>query len=142
MRDHRLEIIVKTWTTALDILDFINLLSYPILYSDIHFVYITLSIWSISCLQFTIQVSTVKNILLKRNYPRLASIMTYSLISVIITDIPYLIFRIYAIFGVRNHDYTSYFLVFKNIVVIVFQTADVWVIFNETTRKKRKGTSV
>jgi hypothetical protein len=142
MRDHRLEIIVKTWTNALDILDFINLLSYPILYSDINFVYVTLSIWSISCLQFTIEVSAIKYALIKRNYPRLAAIITYSLISVIITDIPYLIIRLYAIFGVRNNDYTSYFLVFKNIVIITIQTADVWITFTETTRKKRNVTFV
>jgi len=142
MRDHRLEIIVKTWTNALDILDFINLLSYPILYSDINFVYVTLTIWSISCLQFTIEVSAIRNALIKRNYPRLAAIITYSLISVIITDIPYLIIRLYAIFGIRNNDYTSYFLVFKNIVIITIQTADVWITFTETTRKKRKVTFV
>jgi hypothetical protein len=142
MRDHKLDIIVKTWTTALDILDFINLLSYPILYSDIHFVYITLSIWSISCLQFTIELSTIKIVLIKRNYPRLAAIITYSLISMIITDIPYLIIRLYAIVGVRNNDYTSYFLVFKNIVIITIQTADVWIAFNKTTRQKRKMTFV
>jgi hypothetical protein len=140
--NHRLAMIVQTWTTALDIIDFISLLSHPKLYSDSRFVYITLSIWSISCLQFTLQVSTIQKILIKRNYHRLASLTTYSLISMIVTDIPYLIIRFYAIFGVKDHDYTSYFLVFKNIVVIILQTADVWITSNETSRKKRDMTSV
>ena len=84
-KHHRLTIIIRTWTAALDILDFINLLGQPKLYSDIRFVYITLTIWSISCLQFIIQISTIKKILIKSNYPRVASVMTYSLLSMIIT---------------------------------------------------------
>jgi hypothetical protein len=140
--NHRFAMIVQTWTTALDIIDFISLLSHPKLYSDSRFVYITFSIWSISCLQFTLQISTIKKILIKRNYHRLASLTTYSLISTIVTDIPYLIIRLYAIFGIINHDYTSYFLVFKNIFVIILQTADVWITFNGTTKQKRNLTSV
>ncbi|CAF1509568.1 unnamed protein product [Adineta steineri] len=134
-KDHRLDIVIRTWTTALDILDFIDLLNHPKLYSDYRFVYITLTIWSISCFQFIIQISTIKKFLINKNYHRLATIITYSLLSMIITDIPYLIIRLYAIFGVRKHDYTSYFLVFKNIVVITLQTADVWMAFNKTTKK-------
>jgi hypothetical protein len=52
----------------------------------------------------------------------------------LITDIPYLFIRLYAIFGVRNHDYTSYFLVLKNIVIITLQTTDVWINFNKPTK--------
>jgi hypothetical protein len=141
-KDHRLNIIVKTWTNALDILDFIDLLSHPKIYTNSSFVYITLSIWSISCLQFIIQISTIKKILIKKHYHRLAAIITYSLLCMIITDIPYLIIRLYAIFGIRNHDYTSYFLVFKNIVVITLQTADVWIVFDETKTKKKITTNV
>jgi hypothetical protein len=71
------------------------------------------------------------------NCHRLAAIMTYSFISMLMTDIPYLITRIYSIFGVQNRDYTSYFLVFKNIFIILLQTADVWIAFHETIRKKK-----
>ncbi|CAF4121156.1 unnamed protein product, partial [Adineta steineri] len=140
-KDHRLDIVIRTWTTALDILDFIDLLNHPKLYSDSRFVYITLTIWSISCFQFIIQISTIKKFFINKNCHRLATIITYSLLSMIITDIPYLIIRLYAIFGVRKHDYTSYFLVSKNIVIIILQTADVWMAFNKTT-KKINSTSV
>ena len=126
----------------MDALDFIDLLNHPKMYSDIRFVYITLSIWSISCLQFTAQITAIEKILLKRKFHRLAAIMTYSLISMIIMDIPYIIIRLYVIFGIRNHEYTSYFLVFKNIIVIALQTTEVWVNFNETTRKRRVMTIV
>jgi hypothetical protein len=141
-KNHKLQIVIQTWTAALDILDFIDLLSYPILYSDNRFVYITLSVWSISCLQFIIQVDSIKKIFIKRNYYRLGSIITYSFISMLITDFPYLILRLYSIFGVQNRDYTSYFLVFKNIFIIILQTADVWTAFKETTRKKRNASFV
>jgi hypothetical protein len=141
-KDHKLDIVVRTWTTALDILDFITLLNYPILYKDSRFVYITLFIWSISCSQFIIQISVIKNMLLKRKCPRLAAILTYSFISMIVTDVPYIIIRLYAIFGVKNHDYTSYFLVWKNIIVITLQTADVWVHFKESKKKKKHVTFV
>lgn len=141
-KDNRLEIVVKTWTTGLDVLDFISLLNYSKLYSDTRFVYAVLTIWSISCLQFTIDISTIKKMLIKRNYHRLGSILTYSLLSMIITDIPYLIIRLYAIFGVKNHEYTSYFLVLKNIVIITLQTADVWITYQQTKKKNRQVTSV
>jgi hypothetical protein len=141
-RNHRFDIVIKTWTTALDLLDFMTLLDSSKLYSDIRFVYITLSVWSVSCLQFIIRVSTIKRILMKRGYHRLSSLMTDSFVSMIITDIPYLAVRLYVIFGVTKHDYTSYFLVSKNIMVIILQTADVWIAFHETTSKKTKPTSV
>ena len=135
-------IIIRTWTPALDILDFIDLLSQSKLYSDTRFVYITLTIWSISCLQFIIQISTIKKILIKSNYPRVASVMTYSLLSMIMTDIPYLIIRLYVILGMKNHDYTSYFLVLKNIVIIILQTSELWINFNKPTRNNREIVSI
>ncbi|CAF2994041.1 unnamed protein product [Rotaria sp. Silwood2] len=137
-KGQKLDIIVKTWASALDTLDFIDLLSHQQLYSDRVFVYITLSVWSISCFQYVADVSIIKNILLKHNYQRLASIMTYSLLSVIIMDVPHLIVRLYAIIGVRQHDYTSYFLVFKNIFIIILQIADIWTVFSKTPMKKKK----
>jgi hypothetical protein len=136
-KNHKLEVVVQTWTSALDILDFIDLLSFPKLYSDNRFVYMTLSIWSISGLQFIIEIPSIKNILIKRNYHRLASIINYSFISMLITDIPYLIIRLYAIFVLQNHAYTSYFLMFKNVFIIILQTADVWKAFHQTIKKKK-----
>ncbi|UJR19891.1 hypothetical protein I4U23_023024 [Adineta vaga] len=133
----RLNIIVKTWTTALDLLDFIDMLNYSKLYDDIYFVYTTLSVWSISCLQFIIKMSFIQKILLKKSYHRLGSIITDSLLSIIIIDIPYLIVRLYAIFGVKKHDYTSYFLILKNIVSIGLQIANVWNAFRENKGNKK-----
>ncbi|CAF5081062.1 unnamed protein product [Rotaria sp. Silwood1] len=133
-----LDIIVKTWASALDSLDFIDLLSHQPLYSNRAFVYVTLTVWSISCFQYVANMSTIKDILLKYNYQRLASIMTYSLLSVIIMDVPHLIVRLYAIIGVRQHDYSSYFLVFKNIFIIILQTAEVWTVFSKSSTNKKK----
>lgn len=137
-KDDRLQIIVKTWTAALDIIDFIGLLSYSKLYSDRRFVYVVLSIWSISCIQFIVPVSKIQQTLRERKYYRLAVIITYSLISMLISDVPCLIIRLYAIFGVKNHEYTSYFLLVKNLVVIILQTADVWTSFNPTKKTNTK----
>ena len=37
-------------------------------------------------------------------------------------DIPFLVVRLYAIFGCGSHDYTSYFFAFKNIKALKFKT--------------------
>ena len=124
-KGHKRNTIVKTWGTALDTLDFINLLIHPKLYADRVFVYTTLSIWSISCLQFVIDMSLIGNILRKKNHQRLAAIMTDATLSMLIMDVPYLCVRLYAIFGVRKHDYTSYFLVLKNIFTIILTTTEI-----------------
>ncbi|CAF1275167.1 unnamed protein product [Adineta ricciae] len=136
-KNPRLIILMKTWTTALDLLDFLDLLNHWKFYSDLRFVYTILSIWSISCLQFLIQMSSLQKILFQKDFPRLGLIMTDSFLVILTTDIPYLIVRLYAIFGIRNHDYTSYFLVFKNLVSILFQIADISKAFHRKKSKKK-----
>ena len=132
----RYKTIVTYWTTAFDTLDFIHLLTYPKLYIDRRFVHLTLTIWTISCVQFLIPLSTIEKYLKKHHHHRLASIITYSLFSVIFIDFPYILIRLYAIFGVGKHDYTSYFLVFKNVVVILFAIADLRIHFLEIEKPR------
>jgi hypothetical protein len=117
----------------MDLLDFIDLLSYPQLYFNSRLVYATLSVWSISCLQFVIYVPEVKNNKLKE----LHSFLTNSLLNTFLMDIPFLIVRMYAIFGCGKHDYTSYFFVFKNLVVILLQIARIQAICIERNQHRK-----
>ncbi len=52
-------------------------------------------------------------------------------------DIPFLIVRMYAIFGCGKHDYTSYFFVFKNLVVILLQIARIQAIIVEKNHHRK-----
>jgi hypothetical protein len=117
----------------MDLLDFIDLLTYPQLYSNSRLVYATLSVWSISCIQFVIYIPEVKDNRLKE----LHSFLTNSLLTTFIMDIPFLIVRIYAIFGCGQHDYTSYFFAFKNFVVILLQIARIQAIIIERNRHRK-----
>ncbi|CAF1549070.1 unnamed protein product [Adineta steineri] len=121
------------FATGMDLLDFIDLLSYPQLYFNSRLVYATLCVWSISCLQFIIYVPEVKDNKLKE----LHSFLTNSLLVTFLMDLPFLIVRIYAIFGCGKHDYTSYFFVFKNIVVILLQIARIQAIIVERNQHRK-----
>ena len=52
-------------------------------------------------------------------------------------DVPFLIVRMYAIFGCGKHDYTSYFFVFKNLVVILLQIARIQAICIERNQHRK-----
>ena len=134
--------IVKTWATALDTIDFTDLLNHSSLYSIRAFVDTTLIVWSVSCLQFVIKLSKLRRILIRKNYHRLAVIVTHSTLSVLLMDIPYLCIRVIAIFGIRKHDYTSYFLVLKNIFAIILESIEICRSYNETKTKKKKPVSL
>ncbi|CAF2973226.1 unnamed protein product [Rotaria sp. Silwood2] len=127
------DLLFKYFTTGMDLLDFIDLLSYPQLYSNSRLVYATLIVWSISCLQFVIYVPEVSNNRLKE----LHSFLTNSLLITFLMDIPFLIVRLYAIFGCGSHDYTSYFFVFKNILLILLQIARIQAIIIERNRHRK-----
>ena len=127
------DLLFKYFATGMDLLDFIDLLSYPQLYFNSRLVYATLSVWSISCLQFVIYVPEVKNNKLKE----LHSFLTNSLLTTFLMDVPFLIVRMYAIFGCGKHDYTSYFFVFKNLVVILLQIARIQAICIERNQHRK-----
>ncbi|CAF1078407.1 unnamed protein product [Rotaria sp. Silwood1] len=127
------DLLFKYFTTGMDSLDFIDLLSYPQLYSNSSLVYVTLIVWSISCLQFVIYVPEVSNNRLKE----LHSFLTNSLLITFLMDIPFLIVRLYAIFGCGSHDYTSYFFVFKNILLILLQIARIQAIIIERNHHRK-----
>jgi hypothetical protein len=127
------DLLFQYFTTGMDLLDFIDLLTYPQLYSNSRLVYATLSVWSISCIQFVIYIPEVKDNRLKE----LHSFLTNSLLTTFIMDIPFLIVRIYAIFGCGQHDYTSYFFAFKNFVVILLQIARIQAIIIERNRHRK-----
>jgi hypothetical protein len=127
------DILFKYFATGMDLLDFIDLLTYPQLYSNSRLVYGTLSVWSVSCLQFVIYVPEVKDNKLKE----LHSFLTNSLLTTFLMDIPFLIVRMYAIFGCGKHDYTSYFFVFKNILVILLQIARIQAIIVEKSQHRK-----
>ncbi|CAF3432392.1 unnamed protein product [Rotaria socialis] len=121
------DLLFKYFATGMDSLDFIDLLSYPQLYINTRLVYATLVVWSVSCLQFVIYVPEVTNHRLKE----LHSLLTNSLLITFLMDIPFLVIRLYAIFGCGSHDYTSYFFVFKNILLILLQIARIQAIIVE-----------
>jgi hypothetical protein len=131
------DLLFKYFATGMDLLDFIDLLSYPQLYFNSRLVYATLSVWSISCLQFVIYVPEVKNNKLKE----LHSFLTNSFLTTFLMDIPFLIVRMYAIFGCGKHDYTSYFFVFKNLVVILLQIARIQAICIERNQHRKDDLS-
>jgi hypothetical protein len=82
-RNQRLTSMIQNWTTALDTIDFISLLGYSKRYSDARFVFITLSIWSVSCLVFSVPISLIKTFLIKKYHPTLAALLSGSLLSVL-----------------------------------------------------------
>ena len=127
------DLLFKYFATGMDSLDFIDLLAYPQLYLNSRLVYATLCVWSISCLQFVIYVPEVKNDKLKE----LHSFLTNSLLTTFLMDVPFLIVRLYAIFGCGKHDYTSYFFVFKNMLVILLQIARIQAIIMERNHHRR-----
>lgn len=127
------DILFKYFATGMDLIDFIDLLTYPQLYFNSGLVYATLSVWSVSCLQFIIYVPEYKNDKLKE----LHSFLTNSLVTAFLMDIPFLIVRIYAIFGCGKHDYTSYFFVFKNLVVILLQIARIQAVIVEKSHHRK-----
>lgn len=127
------DILFKYFATGMDQLDFIDLLSYPQLYGNSRLVYATLTVWSISCLQFVIYVPEVKNDKIKE----LHSFLTDSLLTIFLMDIPFLIVRMYAIVGCGKHDYTSYFFVFKNLLIILLQIARIQAIFLERKEHRK-----
>lgn len=137
-QEGKLDVMNRTWATALDTLDFIDLLSQPKLYANQVFVYITFTVWTISCSIYLKNTIKLKQILIKRKYTFLASLITDTFLSVIIMDIPHLAVRLYAIIGVRQHDYSSYFLLFKNIFIIILQMAAFWSAFRKTNPGKNK----
>ena len=128
------DLLFKYFATGMDSLDFIDLLTYPQLYLNSRLVYATLCVWTISCLQFVIYVPEVKNNKLKE----LHSFLTNSLLTTFLMDVPFLVVRLYAIFGCGKHDYTSYFFVFKNILVILLQLARIQAIIVERNQHRRK----
>lgn len=128
------DILFKYFATGMDLLDFIDLITYPQLYINTRLVYATLIVWSISCLQFVIYVPEVKNNKLKE----LHSFLTNSLLTTFLMDIPFFVVRIYAIFGCGKHDYTSYFFVFKNLVVILLQIARIQAIIVERNLHRKE----
>jgi hypothetical protein len=127
------DLLFKYFATGMDLLDFIDLITYPQLYLNSRLVYATLCVWSISCLQFVIYVPEVKNNKLKE----LHSFLTNSLLTTFLMDIPFFIVRMYAIFGCGKHDYTSYFFVFKNLVVILLQIARIQAIIVERNHHRK-----
>ena len=127
------DLLFKYFTTGMDSLDFIDLLSYPQLYSNPRLVYSTLSVWSLSCLQFVIYVPEVKNNKLKE----LHSFLTNSLLITFLMDIPFLVVRLYAIFATGKHDYTSYFFLFKNTLMILLQVARILAIIMERNQHRK-----
>jgi hypothetical protein len=127
------DLLFKYFATGMDLLDFIDLITYPQLYFNSRLVYATLIVWSISCLQFVIYVPEVKNNKLKE----LHSFLTNSLLTTFLMDIPFFIVRMYAIFGCGKHDYTSYFFAFKNLVVILLQIARIQAIIVERNHHRK-----
>ena len=128
------DILFKYFATGMDLLDFIDLLAYPQLYFNTRLVYATLTVWSISCLQFVIYVPEVKNNKIKE----LHSFLTNSLLTTFLMDIPFITVRLYAILGCGKHDYTSYFFIFKNIVVILLQMARIQAIIAERSQHRKE----
>lgn len=128
------DILFKYFATGMDSLDFISLISYPQLYLNSSLVYATLTVWSVSCLQFVIYVPEAKNDRIKE----LHSFLTDSLLVTFLMDIPFLVVRLYAIFGCGSHDYTSYFFVFKNILLILLQIARIQAIFVERSVHRKE----
>jgi hypothetical protein len=127
------DLLFKYFATGMDLLDFIDLITYPQLYFNSRLVYATLSVWSISCLQFIIYVPEVKDNKLKE----LHTFLTNSLLITFLMDIPFFIVRMYAIFGCGKHDYTSYFFVFKNLVIILLQIARIQAIIVERNHHRK-----
>lgn len=127
------DLLFKYFATGMDLLDFIDLITYPQLYFNSKLVYATLIVWSISCLQFIVYVPEVKGNKIKE----LHSFLTNSLLTTFLMDIPFFIVRMYAIFGCGKHDYTSYFFVFKNLVVILLQIARIQAIIVEKNRHRK-----
>ena len=128
------DLLFKYFATGMDLLDFIDLLTYPQLYTNTHLVYGTLSVWSISCLQFVIYVPEVDTDRVKE----LHSFLTNSLLVTFLMDIPFFIVRIYAIFACGKHDYTSYFFLCKNLVLILLQIARMQAIVLEGKDHRKK----
>ncbi|CAF1065528.1 unnamed protein product [Adineta ricciae] len=127
------DLLFKYFATGMDLLDFIDLLTYPQLYTNSRLVYATLSVWSVSCLQFVIYVPEVRDNKIKE----LHSFLTNSFLVTFLMDIPFLVVRLYAIFGCGKHDYTSYFFVFKNVVVILLQIARIQAIIVERNQHRK-----
>ena len=119
------DLLFKYFATGSDLRDFLDLLSYPQLYSNSRLVYVTLIIWSISCLQFIIYIPEVKD----DDAKQLRSFLANSSLTILLADFPFLIVRLYAIFGCGKHDYTSYFFVLKNILLILMQLARILAFF-------------
>lgn len=128
------DLLFKYFATGMDLLDFIDLLAYPQLYFSERLVYATLIVWSISCLQFVIYVPEVK----KNKLKEIHSFLTNSLLTTFLMDVPFLAVRLYAMLGCGKHDYTSYFFVFKNIVLILLQIARIQAIAAERSQHRRE----
>lgn len=128
------DLLFKYFATGMDLLDFIDLLTYPQLYFNDRLVYATLIVWSISCFQFVVYVPEVKNNKIKE----LHSFLTNSLLTTFLMDIPFLAVRLYAMLGCGKHDYTSYFFVFKNIVIILLQMARIQAIIAERSQHRKE----
>lgn len=128
------DLLFKYFATGMDLLDFIDLLAYPQLYFNSRLVYATLIVWSISCLQFVIYVPEVK----KNKLKELHSFLTNSLLTTFLMDVPFLAVRLYAILGCGKHDYTSYFFVFKNLVLIFLQIARIQAITAERSQHRKQ----
>ena len=141
-KSHRLNTFVTTWAIALDSLDFIDLLSYPRLYSSTPFVRAAFAVWCLTCLQFLVETSALERVLTKRNYSNLASTITDSLISILFLDMPYLSVHLYAIIGMGKHDYTNYFLTGKNVIMIALQATALWTSFRRDLQKRANGNDV
>lgn len=131
------DILFKYFATGMDLLDLIGLLAYPQLYTNPRLVYATLSVWSVGCLQFVIYIPEAKDDKLKE----LHSFLSNSLLTVFLMDTPFLIVRLYTIFGCGKHDYTSYFFVFKNIVLILLQIARIQAIITERNQHRKSESS-
>ena len=138
-KSRRLSTFVTTWAITLDSLDFIDLLSYPRLYSSGRFVRATFAVWSLTCLQFLVETSALESVLTKRNYSNLASTVADSLLGIVFLDVPYLSVRLYAIIGMGKHDYTNYFLTGKNLIMIILQATALWTSFRKDVQKRTNG---
>ncbi|CAF1317031.1 unnamed protein product, partial [Didymodactylos carnosus] len=128
------DLLFKYFTTAFDMLDFLDMLNYPELYSNVRLVYSALSVWSLSCLQFVIYVRNINDNKLKE----FRSYLTNSLLEVLFLDIPFLCVRIYAIFGCGKHDYYSYFFTTKNILMIILLLIRIRAIFDEKRHHQKQ----
>ena len=128
------DLLFKYFTTGMDSLDFINLLAYPQLYTNSRLVYATLSVWSVSCIQYVVYFPEISHDTKKE----LHSLLTNSLLITFTMDLPYLIVRLYAIFGGGSHDYTSYFFLFKNILLILLQMTRIRAICAERSQHRKK----